>query len=75
MPVPGTLFGYTEAQLAKFGLWAGLSGLVLFKLFIIRQLVRSNKLSPVAARVLYGILVVSVASILAIVLMLNYWKV
>lgn len=73
--MPGALFGYTESQIADFGLWAGLAGIILFKLTIIRQLARANKLSPSVARVLYGVVAVSVASILTIVLLLNYWKV
>ncbi len=73
--MPGTLFGYTEAQLAVAGLWAGLAAIVLFKLAIIHQLVQSNRLSPAVARVLYGVVAVSVASILAIVLLLRFWKV
>lgn len=39
----GTIFGFTEAQVAKFGLTFGITAFVLYMLFIIGQLAWESK--------------------------------
>lgn len=39
----GTLFGYSEAEVARFGLSIGLGAFMLYMLFIIGQLARESK--------------------------------
>lgn len=39
----GTIFGFTEAQVAKFGLTFGIGAFVLYMLFIIGQLAWESK--------------------------------
>ena len=39
----GTMFGFTEAQIAKFGLTFGLGAFILYMLFIIGQLAWESK--------------------------------
>jgi len=41
--MPGTVFGFTEAQIAYFGLTVGLGGFILYMLFIVLNLARESK--------------------------------
>ncbi|BAO83609.1 MAG: DUF2788 domain-containing protein [Betaproteobacteria bacterium] len=41
--MPGTVFGFTEDQIASFGLTIGLGGFILFMLFIVFNLARESK--------------------------------
>jgi hypothetical protein len=75
LATPGTLFGYSEAQFSRWVLGGGIIAVVLFKLVIIRYLVRNHKAGVAGGYVLYGMLALSVLSILVIVLLLNFWKV
>jgi len=75
MAAPGTLFGYTESQVAGAALVAGLAALVFLKLGLVRYLVKSQKVGPTGARVLYAVFIFSIASIIAIITLLYFWKV
>jgi len=41
--MPGTVFGFTEAQVAQFGLTFGIAAFMLYMLFIIGQLAWESK--------------------------------
>jgi hypothetical protein len=75
LAAPGTLFGLTESEVAGAAIVLGLAAIVYFKLALIRYLVRSQKIGRTGARVLYAVFILSVASILAIVTLLIFWKV
>jgi hypothetical protein len=75
LATPGTLFGYTESEVAGFAIVAGLAAILFFKFALIRFLVRSQKVGRTGARVLYAVFIFSVASIIAIVTLLYFWKV
>lgn len=49
--------------------------MVLFKLALIRYLVRNHKVGVVGGYVLYGVFALSVLSIVVIVSLLYFWKV
>ena len=49
----GTLFGYTEAQIAGFGLTFGVGAFMLFMLFIIGQLAWESKAGKFGTFVLF----------------------
>jgi len=75
MAAPGTLFGYTEAEVAGVAIVVGLAAVILFKFALIRYLVKSQKVGPTGARVLYAVFIFSIASIIAIITLLYFWKV
>lgn len=52
----GTLFGYTEAQVAEFGSTFGIAGLILFMLFIIGNLAYRSKAGKTGTLALYFVL-------------------
>jgi len=41
--MPGTVLGFTEAQIANFGLTVGVGGFILYMLFIVFNLARESK--------------------------------
>ena len=43
MMAPATMFGFTEAQIAQFGLTFGIGAFMLYMLFIIGQLAWESK--------------------------------
>ena len=51
-----TLFGYSEAELAELGLSVGVSGLILFMLFIIGHMAWRSKAGRYGTAVLYFVL-------------------
>ena len=50
------MFGFTEEQIAEFGLTFGLTGFMLFMLFIIWDLARKSKAGRVGTFVLFFVL-------------------
>ena len=48
-----TLFGYTEAQIAQFGLTFGVGAFMLYMLFIIGHLAWESKAGPFGTFVLF----------------------
>jgi hypothetical protein len=74
MAAPGTLFGFTEPQVAKLGVALGVAAVIFFKFAIVHNLVRSQKVGKIGAYVLYGLVAVSSASIIAIITLLYFWK-
>jgi len=52
----GTLFGFTEAQVAQFGLTVGLGAFMLYMLFIIGELAYRSKAGKIGTFVLFLVL-------------------
>ncbi len=52
----GTLFGFTEEQLAHFGATWGIGAFILFMLFIIGELAYKSKAGKVGTFVLFFVL-------------------
>lgn len=50
------IFGYTEAQIAQFGLTVGISAFMLYMLFIIYNLARESKAGKLGTFVLFLVL-------------------
>ncbi|MFN3736573.1 DUF2788 domain-containing protein [Hydrogenophaga sp.] len=52
----GTLFGYTEGQIAQFGLTFGVGAFILYMLFIVFNLARESKAGKFGTFVLFMVL-------------------
>jgi len=52
----GTIFGYTEAQIAEFGITFGLGAFMLYMLFIIGELAYRSKAGKIGTFVLFFVL-------------------
>lgn len=52
----GSLFGFTEAQIAQFGLTFGVSAFILYMLFIVANLARESKAGKFGTFVLFLVL-------------------
>jgi hypothetical protein len=53
MMAPATMFGFTEAQIAQFGLTFGIGAFMLYMLFIIGQLAWESKAGRFGTFVLF----------------------
>lgn len=51
-----TLFGYTEAQIAAFGLSVGVTAFILYMLFIVLNLARESKAGKFGTFILFLVL-------------------
>jgi hypothetical protein len=54
--VNNTLFGYTEAQIAQFGLTFGVGAFILYMLFIVLNLARESKAGKFGTFILFLVL-------------------
>jgi hypothetical protein len=54
--VNNTLFGYTEAQIAQFGLSFGVGAFILYMLFIVLNLARESKAGKFGTFILFLVL-------------------
>lgn len=52
----GTIFGYTEAQVAQFGLTFGVGAFILYMLFIVFNLARESKAGKFGTFILFLVL-------------------
>ena len=52
------MFGYTEEQLAQFGLTIGVSAFILYMLFIVLQLARESKAGKFGTFILFVVLAI-----------------
>ena len=50
------MFGYSEEQIAQFGLTVGVGGFILYMMFIILQLARESKAGKFGTSVLFLVL-------------------
>jgi hypothetical protein len=51
-----TIFGYTEAQIAQFGLTFGVGAFILYMLFIVLNLARESKAGKFGTFILFLVL-------------------
>ena len=56
MPPEPTVFGFTEAQIAEFGVTFGIGAFILFMLFIVANLARQSKAGRLGTFVLFFVL-------------------
>jgi hypothetical protein len=54
--MPGTVFGYTEAEIAEFGLTFGMTAFMLYMLFIIGELAWKSKAGKMGTFILFFVL-------------------
>lgn len=54
--MPGTILGYTEAEIAEFGLTFGLTAFILYMLFIIGELAWKSKAGKLGTFILFFVL-------------------
>jgi Protein of unknown function (DUF2788) len=59
------MFGYSEEQLAQFGLTFGVSAFILYMLFIIAQLARESKAGKLGTFVLFVVLAFGILGFVA----------
>jgi hypothetical protein len=52
----GTIFGYTESQVAQFGLTFGVGAFILYMLFIVFNLARESKAGKFGTFILFLVL-------------------
>lgn len=60
-----TLFGYTEAQIAEFGVTFGVGGFILFMLFVIGNLARESKAGRFGTFILFFVLAFGILGFVA----------
>lgn len=56
MSIEVILFGYTEAQIAQFGLTFGVGAFILYMLFIVLNLARESKVGKFGTFILFLVL-------------------
>ncbi|WP_299020941.1 MULTISPECIES: DUF2788 domain-containing protein [unclassified Tepidimonas] len=61
----GTLFGYSEAQVAQFGLTFGVGAFILYMLFIVLNLARESKAGKFGTFVLFLVLSLGILGFVA----------
>jgi len=71
----GTLFGYTEAQVADFGSTVGIAVLILFMLFIIGNLAYRSKAGKMGTFALYFVLAFGMMGFVAKIVIQSVWKI
>ncbi len=59
------MFGYTEEQIAEFGVTFGIGGFILFMLFIVWQLARESKAGRMGTFVLFLVLALGMLGFIA----------
>jgi Protein of unknown function (DUF2788) len=52
----GSLFGYTEAQIAQFGLTFGVGAFILYMMFIVLNLARESKAGKFGTFIIFLVL-------------------
>jgi hypothetical protein len=61
----GTLFGYTEAQVAQFGLTFGVGAFILYMMFIVLNLAKESKAGKFGTFILFLVLSLGMLGFLA----------
>ncbi len=69
----GTLFGFTEAQVAQFGVTFGLGALMLYMLFIIGELAYRSKAGKMGTFVLFLVLALGMVGFVAKTIIEKMW--
>ncbi|MBS3916978.1 MAG: DUF2788 domain-containing protein [Sulfuritalea sp.] len=69
----GTIFGYTEAEIAEFGLTFGLTAFILYMLFIIGELAWKSKAGKVGTFILFFVLAFGMLGFAAKAIIKKMW--
>jgi len=75
MSTPGTLFGYTEAQVAEFGVTFGIGALMLYMLFIIGNLAYRSRAGRTGTLALLFVLAFGMVGFIAKIVMQLVWDI
>ena len=67
------MFGYSEEQLAEFGMTFGLGGFMLFMLFIIGQLAWTSKAGKLGTGILFFVLSFGMLGFIAKFIIQKLW--
>ncbi len=71
--MPGTIFGYTEAEIAEFGLTFGLAAFILYMLFIIGELAWKSKAGKMGTFILFFVLAFGMLGFIAKAIIKKMW--
>ena len=71
--MPGTVFGYTEAEIAEFGLTFGLTAFILYMLFIIGELAWKSKAGKTGTFILFFVLAFGMLGFVAKAIIKKLW--
>ena len=71
--MPGTIFGYTEAEIAEFGLTFGLTAFILYMLFIIGELAWRSKAGKMGTFILFFVLAFGMLGFAAKAIIKKLW--
>ncbi len=69
----GTIFGYSEAEIAEFGLTFGLTAFILYMLFIIGELAWKSKAGKTGTIVLFLVLAFGMVGFAAKAVIKKFW--
>lgn len=69
----GTIFGFTEAQIAEFGVTFGLGAFMLYMLFIIGELAWSSKAGKLGTFALFFVLAFGMVGFVAKSIIQKLW--
>ncbi len=73
MGAPGTLFGYTEGQVADFGLSVGIAAFILYMLFIIGNLAYRSRAGRLGTFALFFVLAFGMVGFVGKVVIQHLW--
>jgi hypothetical protein len=71
----GTLFGYSESEVAEFGATFGIAALILFMLFIIGNLAYRSKAGKTGTFALFLVLALGMVGFVAKIVIQTLWKI
>ena len=71
--MPGTIFGYSEAEIAEFGLTFGLTAFILYMLFIIGELAWRSKSGKMGTFILFFVLAFAMLGFAAKAIIMKLW--
>jgi len=74
MSAPGTLFGFTEAEVASFGVTFGLGALMLYMLFIIGNLAWRSRAGRTGTLALFFVLAFGMTDFVTKIVLEMLWK-
>ncbi len=69
----GTIFGYTEAEIAEFGMTFGLTAFMLYMLFIIGELAWKSKAGKMGTFILFFVLAFGMLGFAAKAIIKKMW--
>ena len=67
------MFGYSEEQIAQFGLTVGVGGFILYMMFIILQLARESKAGKFGTFILFFVLAFGMLGFVAKFIIQKLW--